>query len=412
MTRSRQRADFYGTKKSTFDFTMKNPLFTKEFITLNIASFLAQINMAVFYQLHQYLTSLGFEQKAAGFLIGIFSLAGVFIQPVLSPFINVRNARKTLVIGVCTTIVALMTYRWAHSFPAMMAVRIVHGVGFVVFATAMNAIFVPFIPVTKSGQAFGLMSINMLLPMAVVPALLGWLNVGPDHFVAVLTATAILMIPTALLPILIGRSTKSLEIGDMHRSKGIWRDIISDFSDRRIPALLFTNFLNFLAYTPVFFLFKEFAEGRGIKNAGMFFSVATASMMAIRIVGGGLFDRLPKPAMLVGALCLVSCGYTMMVFTSPGTYILFAVIVGIGWSLFMPFLNAILFECSKPSARALNLNLIQVVLQAGYFVGPIIGTAILHHSGYNAVFIYCGLIMFLGACLNAIFAKSYSQGRH
>jgi predicted MFS family arabinose efflux permease len=388
---------------------MKNPLFTKEFIILNIASFLAQINMAVFFQLHQYLASLGFEAKSAGLLIGIFSLAGVFIQPVLSPFITTRNARKTLVVGVCATICALIAYRWATTFPLMLIVRILHGVGFVFFATAMNAVFVPHIPVTKSGQAFGLISLNMLLPMATIPALLGWLHIGPESFVTVLMVTAVLMIPTAILPLVVGGSAKSPEDDGSHASHGLWRNLVNDFSDVRIPILILTNLLNIIAYTPVFYLFKEFAEGKGITNAGMFFTVATGSMMAVRIFAGNIFDRLRKPPMLVGTLCLVAVAYALMVFTSPGTYLLFAVIVGIGWSLFMPFLHAILFECSKPAFRALNLNLSQVMLQAGYFIGPIIGTSVLHHSGYSAVFLFCGFVMFVAAVINTIFAKSYGR---
>jgi MFS family permease len=393
------------------DEMKKDSLLTKEFVTLNIASFLAQINMAIFYQLHQYLIRIGIDQEWAGFLIGVFSLAGVLMQPILSPFVNIRNARRTLAVGVCVTIAALMLYRWATSFPTLLGVRIIHGIGFITFTTAMNAILVSYIPVRRSGQAFGLISVNMLLPMAVVPALLGWLSIGPDRFVDMLTITACLMVPTALLPSLISGKNVSVKLGDGQKKVRIWQEIKQDFSDPRIPVLLFTNFLNFLAYTPVFFLFKEFAEGRGIKNPGAFFSVATAAMMAIRLVAGHLFDRLYKARMLIGTLFLVSFGYSMLVFARPATYLLFAVILGVGWSLFMPFLNALLFDCSKASARALNLNLSMVLLQLGYFVGPIIGTTILQRAGFSGVFLYCGFVTAAAACLNLFFIKSYERRR-
>ena len=389
----------------------KESLLSGGFVTLNVASFLAQINMAVFYQLHQYLIRIGVGLEWAGFLIGVFSLAGVAMQPVLSPFVNIRNARRTLTFGVIVTMAALLSYRWALSFPALLIVRIIHGMGFVTFVTSMNAILVSYIPVRRSGQAFGLISVNMLLPGAVVPGLLGLLKIGPERFVDVLTVTACLMVPTAILPNLVRPKDVTVKIGDGVKKIRVWQEIKQDFVDPRIPVLLFTNFLNFLAYTPVFFLFKEFAEVRGISNPGAFFSVATASMMAIRLLAGHLFDRLYKARILIGTLFLVSFGYAMLIFARPSTYLINAAIVGVGWSLFMPFLNALLFESSKASARALNLNLAMVLLQLGYFVGPIIGTAILGRSGFSGVFLYCGLVTFSGACLNLFIIRSYERRR-
>jgi predicted MFS family arabinose efflux permease len=390
----------------------RESLLSKEFVILNVASFLAQINMAVFFQLHQYLLTLPIDQRYAGFLIGVFSLSGVAMQPVLSPFVNERNARRTLVIGVFVTIGGLLMYRWATSFPSILVVRIIHGVGFITFVTAMNASLVSFIPPARSGQAFGLISINMLIPMAVVPALLGWLNLGPAHFVDVLTVTAALMVPTALLPLFVlsGRQSRGPAID--HRKRGVWSEIVEDFADPRIPVLLGTNFLAFLAYTPVFFFFKEYAEGKGIENPGTFFSVATGAMIIIRLLGGTLFDHLNKVRMLIFSLSLLSLGYALLVFAAPGVFLLLALVLGVGWSLVMPFLNALLFDCSRPSARALNLNFSMVLLQAGYFVGPIVGTLILRSAGYNAVFLYCGLMTFIGVCLNLFFAKSYVKQSH
>ncbi len=387
----------------------KESLLSKEFVVLNVSSFLVQINMAVFFQLHQYLLTLPINQKYSGFLIGVFSLAGVVMQPVLSPFVNERNARRTLVIGVFVTIGGLILYRWATSFPALLAVRILHGIGFVTFVTAMNALLVSFIPTTRSGQAFGLISINMLVPMAVVPALLGSLSLGPTYFVDVLTVTAALMVPTALLPLLFVGGQARQGIAAEHRKMGVWAVVREDLGDPRIVALLLTNFFAFLAYTPVFFLFKEYAEGRGISNAGTFFSVATAAMIAIRLVGGAIFDRLNKAKMLVFALCLLSVGYALLVFTAPGAYLLLALVLGVGWSLLMPFLNALLFDCSPPATRALNLNFSMVLLQSAYFVGPIIGTLILQFAGYGVVFLYCGFMTFIGVCINLYVMKSYPR---
>jgi hypothetical protein len=134
-----------------------------------------------------------------------------------------------------------------------------------------------------------------------VPALLGWLALGPAHFADILTITAALMVPAALLPaFVLGDSTsRGSTVGQKERS--VWHEIREDFADPRIPVLLGTNFLAFLAYIPVFFFLKEYAEGRGIENPGTFFSVGTGAMIAIRLLEGTLFDHLNKAKMLIFA---------------------------------------------------------------------------------------------------------------
>jgi predicted MFS family arabinose efflux permease len=384
-------------------------LFTKQFIAFNAASFLANINMAVFFQLHQYLLTLPIDPKLSGFLIGIFSLAGVFMQPLLSPFVGPRNGRRLLVVGVVGTIVALLLYRWAASFPALLAVRIFHGVAFITFVTATNALMVSFIPPSKSGQAFGVISVNILLPQAIIPALLGWMNLGPAYFVDILSATAFLMVPAALMPLFVLKNVASRG-PDAHQTEVRILDVIrEDLRDARVLALLFTNFLSFLAYVPVFFYLKEYAEGRGIANPGSFFSVATGTMIAIRLLGGVLFDRLNKARMIVFAFGLLTIGYALLIFAAPGVFLLLALILGVAWSLFMPFLNALLFDCSRPAARALNLNLSMALLQSAYFVGPIVSGLILQYHGYEAVFLYCSGIAFAAFCLNLAMQRSYGR---
>ncbi|OPY69720.1 MAG: putative transporter [Syntrophorhabdaceae bacterium PtaU1.Bin034] len=385
-------------------------LFSKEFIIFNAVFFLAFINMAVLFRLHQYLLTLPIDPKWSGFLIGVFSLAGIFLQPLISPFIGPSNARRTLAMGVVITIGALLSYRWATSFGTLLAVRIIHGTGFITFVTAMNASIVSLIPVKRSAQAFGLVSINVLLPFAIVPALLDRLNLGAGDFVNILTAAAVLMVPAALLPAFVKQNGAcAREPACENTGTDMLRNVVENLRDARISILLATNLLAFLAYAPLFFFLKEYAEGRGIANPGVFFTIATGTMIAIRVLGGHLFDNMNKPRMLIASLGLLSLAYVLLIKAAPGIFLVLAVLCGIGWGFFMPFLNALLFDCSKPSNRALNLNLAMVMLQAGYFVGPIVGGLILADIGYGGLFFYCGLMTFIGMCLNLVFLGNHRQ---
>jgi len=63
--------------------------------------------MAVFFRFHQYLHSLEVPQAWFGFIIASDSLAGLFLQPFLSPFLNPGNARKWMAAGIAVMIAAL-----------------------------------------------------------------------------------------------------------------------------------------------------------------------------------------------------------------------------------------------------------------------------------------------------------------
>jgi predicted MFS family arabinose efflux permease len=384
---------------------MKKSLYSKEFVVFNIVFFLAFINMAVFFHLHQYLRSLSIDDKWAGLLIGAFSFAAVFLQPILSPFVHVANARRFLVVGLLITILSLLSYRWAATAGTLLALRVIHGAGFITFITAMNASIIALIPGERAGQAFSLISVNILLPSAVVPALLDVLGLGPQDFVNVLTAAAILMIPAAALPVLLRPAGSASRGAPIAARLGVFRGIGNAFKHPIIAVLMVTNLLVFLSYTPVFFLLKEYAQGKGIGKPGVFFTISTGTMIAIRLVGGRFFDRLNKKWMMLLSLLLLCIAYTLLTWVRPGLFLFLGFVFGLGWSLYAPLLNSLLFEFSPAASRGLNLNLSMVMVQGGYLVGPTVGTLVLSGVGYSGLFVYCGLLPFAAACLVFLFIR-------
>jgi len=61
-------------------------------------------------------------------------------------------------------------------------------------------------------------------------------------------------------------------------------------------------------------------------------------------------------------------------------------IAGVGWGVSMPLQAAVMFDISDPRARAMNQNLLMVMMQAGFFLGPLLGGWIISVSGYKALF--------------------------
>ena len=150
-----------------------NRLFSRSFVALSAIQFLAFCNVAVFFPFYSYLRTLPIDPHWLGFLIGAYALSAVVVRPVISPLLHLGNARRWMFFSSIGFIGALPLYSLADGFWTMLAVRTLHGAFHAGLVSAMLAMVVAFIPKEKSGQAFALLSVNTLLPYAIIPPMLG-----------------------------------------------------------------------------------------------------------------------------------------------------------------------------------------------------------------------------------------------
>ena len=128
-------------------------IYTRGFILLNIVLIAASSIMALFFQFHQYLLSIGIDPRWHGFLIGADAVAGIVLQPFLSPYLHAENAKKWAVAGICIMIMALILYGLAATTLTIACIRVIHGAGFTILLTALMTLFAFYIPAQRSGAA-------------------------------------------------------------------------------------------------------------------------------------------------------------------------------------------------------------------------------------------------------------------
>jgi predicted MFS family arabinose efflux permease len=369
-------------------------LITPEFIALNAVMFLTFCNLAVFFQFHTYLGTLPIDRDASGLLIALFSVTVLIMRPVISPLLRPDNARRWMAISCFFVVVSLLLYHVALGFWSMAVVRLFHGAAYVVMATAVTAKLVGCIPKDRSGQAFGLISVITLLPYAVMPPLLEPLTRWVGSFRGVLDLSAVVMLLTFPVLAFVGGASD----GPDPASRAIrWQDVKQNLRDFRILLLLFLSLVVWTAFAPIFFFLKDYGIKIGIPNPGWFFTLSTFTEIAVRLVAGSLFDKLGKAWVLAGSLAWLVAGYIAMAHLSePTTFYAMGLLLGLGWGVAMPVLSGLVFDVSEPRFRALNTNLSFEMFQAGFFVGPLAGGAILVHLGYSALYYACGCITILG----------------
>jgi len=368
-------------------------LFSRSFLLLCTQFLAISTVAAIFFPLQLYLASLGIPESAAGFIIGADALAALFIQPFITPFVAARTARRWLLGGSVALTLALLAEGTVTGATAFTVARLLQGAGFICIMTAFMPLMVLCIPVEKSGQAFGWISMIRLVPYASIPPLFGLLDIAPADLGTVIRWSALLGLLPALLLCFIPSFPEEKQKEPVTFS-GIWNSM----KNGNLLLLLAATLLVYSAYAVTFYFLKGMVEDAGFTGSGLFFTVSTLVMLAVRLLGGSFFDRFEK-ARMGGAALAISAAATFALPFCGGllSFLSLAFVCGIGWGISMPLLNAIVFSVSEPAARGLNQNLAFLMMQGGFFLGPLLGGGVLDLAGYQVVFTGAGLLILAAA---------------
>jgi MFS family permease len=369
-------------------------LFSFEFTTLCLLIFLSYCNISVFYSLYVYLEALGIPQSWRGLLIGASSLATMAAYLVASPFLTTRNAPRVAACGVAVLLGCGAAYLAAVSPPALLAVRLANGLGVALVSAAAMTLLVAVIPPARSGQAFGMYSVAMLLPYSIVPPVFDWVSPLRLTYPQGYAAMALTLAPALAVVFVLGRRVRrQAPAGKAARPR--LGDMARNAAKRPVSQLLAVNAMYYLSFAALFFLAKSLFQARGLAHVGLFFSIQTACMLLLRIFANRIFDVVPK-IRLIRFCYAVTGGTFLLLFFFPGQAMAYAaaVLLGLGMGVGSPSLNALMYELSEPPYRSLNANLMMLSLQGGNCCGPILGGAAVAVWGYGGF-----LLVGAGACL-------------
>jgi predicted MFS family arabinose efflux permease len=374
-------------------------LFSRDFILLNLIFFVASTATAIFFQFHRYLRFLGIPEGWSGFIIASDAIPALILQPILGVFLNNNNARRWMFGGAACMIAALLSYVFASTVTALVVVRIFQGTGFTCLIAAMMVLVVYRIPSQKSGAAFGVVSTVRLLPYALIPPLMSGYFGAPQDFTKALTYS-VLPMALSLVAVLLLKSPDILPEESGPRQYINKSELIENLKNRRVFILLLVNLLLYSGYTTVFFFLEGYDRKMGIENPGLFFTIATMTMIGVRVFGSTLFDKINKVYLTLWSMAGLALCYAALPLTSFNSFFyILAFFTGLGWGVVMPVLNALMYDVSAPHLRGLNLNLSLVMMQGGFFIGPFLGGLIYRWWGYSILFYFCALLSMLSAAL-------------
>ncbi len=373
--------------------TGTHKLLSKDFIALNIMIFMAYLNLAVFFTFAPYLASKGFSPGIIGIIISIFSLSGLVLRPLISPFLFPSNARRWIAISTVVDTASLLFYLVAGTIWPLLILRFVHGAAYVCMAASKMSLIVAFIPPKKASLAFSITSASMLLPMAVIPPLLGPLTTLLGGFDKVIAATGLFML--IIFPLLLLIRPRDAEGNEMKKKfKHIsHREFFKDLSTPKLIIVLVIILVLFICIASSFVYCAQFGASIGVANPGLFFTIAIVTMILVRLVGGPFMDQFKAERLIGWALAVLVIAYAGLALTK-GSILFYALapVCGLCWGVAHPILHAVLFRISTPRLQALNQNFGTEMVDGGFFLGPMIGGAIIGTGDFRLFFLFCACI--------------------
>lgn len=360
--------------------TEKGPLMTFGFVAICLVITVSFCSVSVFYSLYHYFEEIGIPPVWRGFLIGLEPMAAFTLRLLLLPWLHLRNALSMMIASLVLLFLVCLSYLWVTSVGAMIVLRVVHGAAIVLITAPAFALAVHFIPPQRSGEAFSILGIATMIPYAVIPPLFEALLPHVRNEADIYASISVFALIAALIVVALrGRIGAALKGADESLMK---RPTLSDLRDNfLLPAVLLTlaaTFLLYLAHATSFYFIKNLSLQTTTGQVGFFFTISWVMMIAVRVVGSSLFDRIGKVPVLQKAMALlVLCLGLLPHAASPGFFYFMAALYGLCMGVIPPLLAALLFTSSPPAMRGLNANVTLLTLDGAYFILPYLGGGLL-----------------------------------
>ncbi len=316
---------------------------TKQFVFLCLTNFLHFLTVySLLVTLPVYALRLGAGEGQVGFVTAAVTVTSLLALPYLGRWVD-RLGRTTLLrlgpLLLLTEALALPHVSW---FPLLVATSIMCGAGLASFQTGAPTLVADIAPIHRRGEAVGILGTFTTSAVALSPTIATFVMLSPAGFSGLFTMTAVLAGTALAMSFVIKeppRRTAPKALGSLLNPRAF------------LPG--FCIFSITLGYGAFISFLPGHAPRIGLDNAGLFFTVYSIATILVRILAGGVSDRVGRVPVIIPALFVVA-GATVMVglSDSPGLVLLAAAFWGLGYGSAHPTILALAVDRSSPDQRS------------------------------------------------------------
>ncbi len=346
-------------------------IYTKDVILVMAASFFFMFStMFVNPLINGYAKSLGASSTFAGVIVGIMSIASMFLRPIAGNLTDKLSKYCLSLIGGILIMIGVIGYVIAPASNWLLIFRLINGAGFVLCTVCMSTWLAFLVPRAHVGQAMGFYGLMNALAMAVAPALA--INVyQKTGYRLALIASAIAAFMMVIIIQFVGnranpkKGTAKKKSGSSHQFKIIQKNVL--------PIALLTTLFAFPYFATQADLVTYAQERHLNVNVGSFFLIYAVVLLVIRIFLKNFFDTVK-----FGIWFWVSIGATLIYLLLLSTMknnlmmALAAAFMAVGYGVIYSILQSTALLLAPISEQGLASSTFYLGLDIGMAFGPII----------------------------------------
>lgn len=322
---------------------------------------------------------LGGSEATAGTVMGSIALTSLLTRPLFGRIADRDGPRRILLIGTSLSVVSMAVIRLGPETVAnVVASRLVLGAGMSAMFTGSTLLAVNLAPPMRQGQAASLMLVSVHAGLGLGPIVgLRMLDrAGYDAvWVLVGAASAVSALVLARLPSQPG-DPDAAPAPLIHRAALI-PGVVTFFG-----VFAFNGFLTFASL---------YGREIGVQDVALLFTVASGTIVVVRLAAGHVPDRIGPVRAGTGALILTFFSTLVLAFwQEPTGAFVGAILLAGGISMqspsFIPLALVGVPDRERGSAMATYTAFFDI---AGAVIGPVIGL-IVAGSGYQTAFLFAG----------------------
>jgi len=329
-----------------------------------------------------------------GIVTGAFAVTGLICRPIAGNAADRRGRKATVMAGASLAVIAGALLFLPASIPGLIVSRLFLGAGEGTVFTAGSAWVVDMAPEHRRGRMIGFYGLAIWTGLSLGP-IIGelLLRAGGYNLVWAFAALAPL-----LAAVVASRLPESVEPGG-ERARG---PIIS--REAAGPGGTFS--LGVVGFAAVSAFIVLSLDDRGIGHGAEVFSVFAGTVVATRLVGGGLPDRVGAARCALGAALTEAVGLLLLgAAESLPVAVVGAVAMGAAFSLLFPSLSLLAVNRVVPERRGAAMGTFTASFDLGMLVGsPAVGAAAAV-GGYSAAFYLAAACALASAALAAGFIR-------
>ncbi|MBG8552383.1 MFS transporter [Hymenobacter guriensis] len=323
-------------------------------------------------ELPDYLTRMG-GGDYKGYIIALFTVTAGLSRPFSGKLADTVGRIPVMVFGSLVCFVCGFFYPWATTVTGFLLLRLVHGFSTGFKPTGTAAFIADIIPLSRRGEAMGLLGVAGSLGMAAGPAL------GP-YITATFSLNTLFYCSSgmALLSLAVqGTMTETLPVAQ--RQPFSWSLLRLEWHEVLEPRVFKPALITMLCLFPfgaILTVVPDQSVALGLKGAdkGLFYTCYTLTSLLVRLVAGRASDtygrvpvlRVSTAVLLLALLVLAFMGQSVVLF------LLGAVLFGLGAGLNSPTLYAWTVDLSHPERRGRAVATMYIALEIGIGLGALL----------------------------------------